>query len=212
MQEQVKEYHVFLRQLVDLQQKLIQAFEAEIKIVPLSLTFPGEFRSQIEGIVRPGRSISQVLRDWPDEITILPLHAWIKPRKGIVQLKGQNWLFEVHGSSQVSFIGLPSGLDMDIIECLKRGQTDVLTDVQGCGPQVEVVYLKGGRTDGVSAWSAWSFIRSKAVVRLQGDVSSQSDHQRLLEKLVIEESLIPYPYPSAEGDRYYVLAESEAGP
>jgi hypothetical protein len=210
MQEQTKEYYVLLRRLVDLQKKLIRAFETEIKIVPLSLAFPGEFRGQIEGIVTPGRPISQILRDWPDGIAILPLHAWVKPRKGIVQLEGQNWLFEVHGSSQVSFIGLPSGLDMDIIKCLKSGQTDVLTDVQGCGPQVEVMYLKGGRTDGVSAWSVWSFMGSEAVAHPQGDVSSQSDHQRLLEELAREGFLIPWPYRSPEGYWYYVLAESEA--
>jgi len=207
VQMRPREYRELLRLLVNLQQKLIYAFEGEVEVVLPPSTFPDELRHQVEHVIRPGLSISQVLCDWPDDVVILPLHLWARPRKGVIQLEGREWLFEIHGSLEVSFGGLPPGLDADTIEHLKMGETDVLDGMQGCGPQVEVKYLKGGRTDGVSAWSVFSFARSKPLADLEGAGISESDHQCLLKRLVEEEFLVPWPYSDA--DRYFVLAEGQ---
>ena len=104
-------------------------------------------------------------------------------------------------------MALPSDLDRQVIEVLKEGRLDVLDDLQGGGPSVEVVYLDGGRRDAVSVWSVSVFAQSfhSSIGSL-----SQSDHERLLADLVRQGFLLPWPDTPAGGDRYFVLAASVA--
>ncbi len=205
---QIEEYRKLLRRLVSLQEKLIQVFERNVQAIPLLPGFPDEFRSQLEGVIKPDHSITQILHEWPNDTTAIPLFAWVKPIKGVVQLEEQSWLFEVHGASQVSFSGLPTGLDTEIMEHLKSGKTDILIGRQAQGGlSVEVEYLQGGRTDGVSAWSVSVFASSSPSPLSE---LSRSDHEHLLEELVTEGFLLPWPHQPAGGDRYFALAERKA--
>jgi hypothetical protein len=203
MQEQIEEYRVLLKQLVSLKQKLVQVFEAKVEVSPLPPDFPDELRRVLKHVVIPGRSVTQVLQLWPTDIGIVPLFVWVGPRTGIVRLEEQNWLFHLHGSSQVSFSGLPSNLDMQVIEALEEGKMNTLVGSQGGGPNVEVVYLKGGRSDVVSAWSVSVFAQS---IRSSVSALFQSDHELLLEDLVREGFLLPWSDPLEGGDRYFMLA------
>jgi hypothetical protein len=137
----------------------------------------------------------------------VPLFVWVRPRIGVVRLEEQPWLFHLHGSSQVSFMALPSDLDRQVIEVLKEGRLDVLDDLQGGGPSVEVVYLDGGRSDAMSVWSVSVFAQS---FRPSASALAESDHERLLEDLAGEGFLLPWPDSPAGGDRYFVLAASAA--
>jgi hypothetical protein len=204
---EIEEYRALLVQLVSLQRKLVQVFERNVQVIPLLSGFPDELRSQFEDIIKPGHSITQILRGWPNDTAAIPLFAWVKPIKGVVQLEEQSWLFEVHGASQVSFSSLPTGLDTEIMDHLKRGKTDILIGKQAQGGlRVEVEYLQGGRTDGVSAWSVFVFAYSSPPPLSE---LSRSDHEHLLGKLVTKGFLLPWPHQPAGGDRYFVLAEEE---
>jgi hypothetical protein len=198
----IEQYKELLRQLLDLQQKLIQAFEAEVELIPLSSDFIDAFGSELNDIVKDGRSISQIVQAWPSQISGLSLLLFVKPRKGVIQLDEQNWLYNIHGSTQVSFISLPSGLDEEVLEQIRKGKTDALIDLPNGGLDVEIQYLKEGRTDCVSAWSVWVFANS--VGSNMGNLSLL-EHENLLEKLAREGFLTRLPQTSIDEGRYFVL-------
>ena len=193
MDEQAREYRTMLRRLVNLQQQLIQVFEKEVEVLPPQPDFASGFGDELADVIRPELPISEILRAWPANVDTVPLVAWVKPRKGVVQFQGRDWLFDIHGCAQVSFVGLPSKL-------------------QGGGPNVAVEYLEGGRTDGISGWSVLLFTGGAGLVRPKAGDLSESDHQRLLEELVREGFLVPGPRPLVGRTRYFVLAEPNQQP
>lgn len=180
MNEKTKDYRTLLRHLVGLQQKLIKVFEKEVKILPLLPTFPEKLRSKLKRTIKPKNSISQILRAWPVDVPIMPLVTWVSPRKGVVTLEGKHWFFDIHGQTQVTFIGLPADLDIEIFSSLQAGNSDILINLTGCGPNVEVQYLQGDRTDSFNVWSVFIFAGS-----IGSNLSnlSQKEHEVFLEQL-----------------------------
>lgn len=204
MTVQIEEYRALLRELVNLQRKLIQVFEAEVRVVSsLPPIFPKDTQAKLEDLIKPERTISQILRAWPDDVGFVTLHLWVRPRMGVIQCEGQNWLFQLHGSIQVAFTGLPSELDIEVLESLKQGKSEVLTDLQGLGPIVDIRYIKDGRADGVSPWTVSLFAES---VGSKASDLSTADHERLMEKLVKDKFLLPWPDYRVEGGSLLVLA------
>jgi hypothetical protein len=201
MQEYLEEYRTLLKRFVDLQQKLTEAFELAIEIVPPS-NLPDPFR-KVESIIKPECSISEILDAWPSNVPLFPFLVWVRPRVGVLQLEDNNWMFNIHGAMEIQFVGLPPELEKTKLESLQKGEMDVLRTVPGCGPVVESTYYEVGRVYGLTAWSALVFVQS---VDSRMSALSLSDHENLVEKLVQEEFLISYPEHTLGGP-HFILAE-----
>ena len=191
---------------MNLQRKLVRRFESEAEIVSLSSRYPpvfGENQAKYEALIKPGRTVSQVLCTWPVDLPwLLPLQLWVRPREGVVQVEGQHWLFQLHGSVEVSSKGLPPGLGTKALELLKEDKREGLTDLRDMGPTIEVTYAKEGRTDSVKSWSMYLFAQS---LHSKASDLTQSDHRRLLEDLARGSLLLPWPSHNLRSS-YYVLA------
>jgi hypothetical protein len=197
MQEHLGEYRILLKRFVDLQQKLVEAFESAVEIVPPS-NLPDPFCG-VESIMKPEYSISEILRTWPSSVPVLPFLVWVRPRVGVLQLEDNNWMFNIHGAMEIQFVGLPSELEETKLESLHKGEMDVLLNIPGCGPVVELMYYEMGQVYGLTTWSAYGFVQS---VDSPMGTLSLSDHGTLLKKLVREGFLISH----TSGDSYFTLA------
>lgn len=197
----LEEYFLLVKHLVNLQQKLIQTFEMKAQVSPRLLDALPKLRDKLKNVIKPGQAISQIFSIWPDDIGVLPLIAWVKPNRGFVQFEHQNWFFNLHGQVEISFLGLPSQLNLNVEDFEESTVIDRLRNLPG-GPSVEVEYLRGGRTDGVSAWSMLVF--SQSIGSKISDLS-QSDHERLLEELVRSGFLYLWPTISVGQGDYFVL-------
>ena len=204
MQEYLGEYRTLLKRFVDLQQKLAEAFESAVEIVPPS-NLPDPF-CEVESIIKPECSISEILRTWPSSVPVLPFLVWVRPRVGVLQLEGNNWMFNIHGAMEIQFVSLPSELEKTKLESLHKGEMDVLRTVPGCGPVVESTYYEMGRVYGLTTWSAWVFVQS---VNSQMAALSLSDHENLVEKLVQEGFLISYPDHTLGGPHFILAADDK---
>jgi hypothetical protein len=201
MPEMVETYYALVRQFVDLQQKLFQAFELELEIVPFPANFLDQFwEGKLKNIIKPEYSVSQILRAWPDDVSWLPLVAWAQPRVGVLQLEGQNWLFASHGLMDVEFTNLPPELDVTILESLTEGRMEALLGIPIKGPVIDTAYFEEGRTDGVLTRSVYVFAQS--VDSIISDLSEE-DHRYWLEQLVKEGLLIPV----RDNVTYYIAGE-----
>ena len=207
MKKKIGKYLAMLDELKSLQEGLVRAFESRVKTIPLLSHIAAKFNGKLDNIVSSEYSISQVLGIWPDDIAILPLFVWVQPTRGIVRFKAQNWLFDIHGSLQVYFTSLPLDLDVREIDFSEMDDRDKLVYLPGSGPNIEVQYLRGGRFDGICAWSVSEFAKS---IGCWASTLSQFEHERILEKLVQEGFLHPWLDLHAEGDRYFVWAKSYA--
>lgn len=203
MSNYLADYRDLLKELVRLQKILIGAFESVVEIIPLD-DLPDAF-SQLETIVQPKFSISDILSAWPQDIPFIPFLAWVRPRVGVFQVEGNDWMFNIHGAMEVQFVGLPPGLEQTKLDPLYEGAMEVLLDIPGCGPVVESKYYEMDRVYGLTVWSAYEFIKS---VNSQVKSISLSDHESLLEKLVQEKFLVSCS-GSVLGVTYFVLADDE---
>jgi hypothetical protein len=212
LEQQIEQYLRLLKALIDLQQKLVSTLEAVVKFEPIP-EYCAEF-------VDPQRTISEIMRDWPDRIMFPHLFQWIKPSQGIIQLQESYWHFYLHGVSDVRFRQLPSNLDIEVLQACREGRTDFLSSLfSTLTPdttserllEVDVTYVTKGRTDSVRAWAVYLFAQS-----LGGNLSwlNQQQHQELLEKLVEKKVLQPIlpevltPLPGlgpGEDDRYFAF-------
>jgi hypothetical protein len=181
MREKLEDYHQLVLNALSLQQELFEAFEAEIEISPDPDLLEIEPFKKLKDILRPGQKVSEILSIWPDDISILPLVVWVKPRVGIFNFKGQIWLFNIHGFLEVQFIGLPSGLEDNVLRRLKAGNIDILHNISKRGPELETSYFSKGRTDGVSDQLMYIYARSTESIF---GALSETEHRELLSELV----------------------------
>jgi hypothetical protein len=210
---------------VSLQQKLVRTFEATVRIdiESIDLTHAPEIYGYLKESVQHGCTISEIVGRWPEHLFFYDILFWVKPTEGFVELEGENWIYQQHGRSEIAFKRLPSGLDVENVEALKKGNEDAwqrlpLRDLL----TVDVTYLEGGRTDGVRAWSVCLFVES--VGSRLGSITLDK-HRELLKRLVKEGILLPAPVLEPKGapspiydlrpgrdDRYFVFAtKSEKG-
>jgi hypothetical protein len=194
----IEAYRDLVARLVDFQRRLIPSFEAQVEIAPLSKGFAFVRGSGRQDTERP---LSQWLRDLPPETKSIPLAALVKPRRGIFDLELKHWLFQIHGSIQVSFLSLPSSLDAQTLKELEVGKSEALVGYVGESVCVDVQYLQDARIDGVSAWSVFTFAASTDSYARH---LSYGEHQQHLEALVLEGFLCRWPTLVAADDKYYV--------
>lgn len=187
-QQKQEEYHKLLRQLVNLQQKLLQVFETEIEVVPPPGLLEKLAGGKLKDIIIPKYSVTEILGAWPEKIPVLPLVTWIVPRVGVVELEDQNWFFNVHGCLEIQFVWLSPQLDQMVLSTLKAGRMDVLKNLPEYGPEVEATYFGRGRTDGISAYSVHIFAASTGSIF--GHLSEE-EHKSLLEEMV-EQGIIEH--------------------
>jgi hypothetical protein len=190
MQEKFKDYRKLIEQVLTLQQKLFQALEGEIEIAPDPGLFEFEMYKKLKAVLRPDRSVTEILRSWPKGISILPLVAWVKPRKGVFYCEDQYWLFNIHGFLEVRFCGLSSGLEASSLERLKAGNMDALHDLSECKPLLSTAYLRNGRTDGLSDQLMYDFSRSTGSKFAE---LSEEDHEKLLDEMIRQGLLVLPP-------------------
>jgi hypothetical protein len=165
------------------------------------LDLPDRFR-RLETIITPGRPISHILRAWPSDVPLVPLSTWVRPRVGILQLEERHWLFNIHDSIEVQFVGLPAELKEAVVEALRAGTMDAIQDLPGCGPIVEATYFGMGRNQGVTTWTVHESAQSTG---FKAGNLSISDHKNSLDELVRDGFLIAWPGPTPE-DPYFVMA------
>jgi hypothetical protein len=212
LEQQIEQYLRLLKELISLQQKLISTLEAVVKIEPIP--------EYCAGFIDPQRTISEIMRDWPDRIMFPHLFQWIKPSQGRVQLQESYWHFYLNGVSEIRFRQLPSNLDTDVLRACREGRANFLSSVfststpdttSGRLLEVDVTYVTKGQTDAVRAWAVYLFAQS-----LGGKLSrlSQQQNKELLEKLVEKKVLQPIvpgvlvPLPGlgpGEDDRYFAF-------
>ena len=197
-----KEYSELLTRYCDLQLKLVQTFESAVEIIPPPPALLDQIPA-LRGAIRPEYSVSQILRAWPKGVLMYPLVAWVKPRVGVFNLEERKWLFNVHGTWQVNFLGLPLEIGERILESLRQEEMSVLKDIPGCGPNVDMTFFGMGSTHGVTAWQMYLFVKSHDPMT---NKLSLSDHESLLDKLFKEGLLVREPdYTPAES--YYAFAD-----
>src|SRR5262249_45347019 len=63
-------------------------------------------------------SIQRQLSKWPEEASFLPPAAWVDPRGGIIEYKGDHWEFAFHGQG-VSFFNCKTNQDVSIEYTIK---------------------------------------------------------------------------------------------
>ncbi|MFC1976631.1 hypothetical protein ACFLXQ_09545 [Chloroflexota bacterium] len=186
--QQVEAYVSLLKQLVKLQGELIQVFEATVKIKPRPEYLPQDF---VEKITQPEQNVSKIVGSWSEHSIFYDMMWWIEPVEGFVLLEEEIWVYQLHGQTEITFKRLPSSLDVEEIEALKRGNkkawqnlplTELLT--------VDVAYLEGGRVDGVRAWSVYLFAESVGSKLGKLDLD---EHRETLKKLVEKDVLLPAP-------------------
>jgi len=194
----IEAYRDLVARLVDFQRTVIPSFETQVKIGPLPKGFAIVRGSGRQDTKQP---LSRWLRDLPPETKSIPLAALVRPRRGIFDLEFKRWLFQIHGSIQVSFLSLPSSLDAQALKQLEVAKSEALVGYAGESVCVDVQYLQGARIDGVSAWSVFIFAASRDsyVRRL-----SYGEHQQHLEALVLEGFLCRWPTLVEADDQYYV--------
>ncbi len=188
MKIHLEEYLIFLTELVNLQQVLVQLFEKQVEITPPPDNFLKTFEEgELKTVFNSNDSVSSIISNWPSGRAFIPLVVWTRPRIGIVQLKNQDWVFSAHGQATIQFVGLPFGLSEEVLQSFRDGKIDTLLNLPEYGPEVDVVYSDEGRTDGISATSVYDFARSsdskfKKII--------QADHQELLETMAQKSLLI----------------------
>jgi hypothetical protein len=199
MREQLREYHLFLKQLVELQKKLITVFEETVEIDPTVVKrleevtkndARGSEWKRMAAKLQSNRTVSEIVAElWLEGLPRIPMTVWLKPRTGLMQFEGDHWLFQMHGSNEVLFQRLPSGLDTETLAELQKGKIEVLANVlETVGtanpdplPHIDVTYLEKGRTDGVRAWAAYLYAAS---INAKLGHIDENDHEDLMEELV----------------------------
>ena len=186
MRQELEEYHQLVLRVLNLQKKLFQTFEETVEIIP----FPGflelgEFEG-LKDVLKPKYTVSEILHNWPDDISILPLVTWVGPRKGVFQSDGKNWFYNIHGFLEVQFVCLPSNIEDSILKRLKAGESDAMLDLQECGLEMETSYFGNGRTDGVFDQLMHVYTSS---IGSTFSTLSEKEHQKLLIELVKENVL-----------------------
>jgi hypothetical protein len=186
--QQLEEYVSLLKQLVRLQGKLIQSFETIVRIKPRP-----EFLSQdfMEKIAQSGQNVSKIVGSWSEYSICYDMMLWIEPVEGFVQLEQEIWIYQLHGQTEITFKRLPSDMEIEEIEALKRNDKKVwqnlpLTELL----TVDVAYLEGGRVDGVRAWSVYLFAKTVGSDFGKHDLG---DHREMLKELVEKGILLPAP-------------------
>jgi hypothetical protein len=203
MQNKAENYHILLKQLVNLQKRLLQVFETSVEVVPPPVEFLDRFEAgKLKNAIIRDLSITEILRSWPVGISVFPLVTWVRPRKGIVELERQIWFFSVHGHLEITFIRLPVEIEEEKIKALRSGEVEVLLGLSGLGPEIEAAYFGKGRKDGVSVQAMYLFARSS---NSQLTDLSEGEHEELLEELVRQGFLVR----ALEHPFYFVLATNE---
>ena len=106
MPQQLEAYQKLLQQLMDLEQQLMCAFEAQVKIHPPPREFLELYRPKFDHIDWANSTISQLLTVWPQDVHFAIVLLLSKQMTGVIVLNGQHWLFSAHGSDEVSFTHL----------------------------------------------------------------------------------------------------------
>ncbi len=181
MDKKFEEYDKLIEKVLNLKQKLFQAFEAEIEIAFDPGLLELENYKKLKDVLKPGRLVSEILHIWPIDVEIIPLVVWTKPRNGIFHYEGQNWFFAIHGFLEVRFYGLPSELEDSVLQRLKAGEIGVLRDLPECRPVLSAAYLRNGRTDGISDQLMYDFAQS---IGSKFAELSEKDHEELLKEMV----------------------------
>jgi hypothetical protein len=197
----MREYSEFLKRLVNLQSQLIQVLEEDVETVEILYDLPEQIKSKVNNIIRSYPEISRILRFWPTEVSRIPLHIWVTPKKGDFQKEEQSWHFDIHGFAQVSFIALSTEASEEV-EIIKTDENNLVPGLPSTS-NVEVTYLEGGRFDGISAWSVFQFTQT---TNSKFGNLSQIEHEALLENLANEEVLQRWPSWGPGADRYYIFA------
>ncbi len=178
-----QDYFKIVKKSIDLQKRLISKFESTVEIsssLPEFLNLPDKVFDKISN-----HKISQLFRLYPNETQSLSLSIFVTPRKGVLELDNRNWLFQIHGSTEVSFLQLSKSIKPAMLEQVKQGKVDILLGTSH-DLAVEVQYLKDGRVDGADSWSMFLFTSS---MKIQRNHMSQDEHQLLLEQLVKQDIL-----------------------
>jgi hypothetical protein len=59
-------------------------------------------------------SIPEQIKQWPDDIPLLPLPLWVEPQKGSIEVDNEKWEFFFHGSQGLSFTNIRTEQDVSI--------------------------------------------------------------------------------------------------
>ena len=209
MLQQLDAYQKLLQRLVDLQQQLMRAFEAQMELVlpPYLIEYYESIMGHVDWVDLSMRQIFSLLSEWSDRGVLFSLTSLLKQRKGVITVNGQHWSFDAHGPDEICFTHLSPTLDVHLLEQLKQGKTNVLRGVDswyGGGGDVESQY---GRFDAVRAWAAYLFARS---IECPFRHLSESEHQALLEALVDKGVLVPWPRGSSRSYFVFAAANGEA--
>lgn len=204
-----QDYFLLVKQVIQFQQELIPAFEEAVNVVqPENLLSSGHppFIAMANAIA-PNKKVHQVIRDWPADLSHYPMVGWVKPSKGIIQVKLQSWFFQLHGSQQVSFHAIPDSLVSVVLKRLENNQPALLReDFVNREPYlfIDVTYLKHGKTDGVRAWSMYLYSEYGQIFR---DSSiSHDQHKEYLINLVKLGLLDEVP---GEDEHHYLIKEKQ---
>lgn len=89
------EYLLMLRKLISLQTQLVDSVDQIVRLKPVELN--GLLFSPTT------KTIASQLESWPKNLIIFPLHAWVEPNRGEINLNGSSWLFSYTGQG-ISFL------------------------------------------------------------------------------------------------------------
>ena len=193
-------YYKLIRQFVDLQDKLISAFESIVEISP-----PADLLKvfKLEALFQQRSSISEILGNWPTNVPILALLVWVKPNQGVLQIEKRNWVFRLHGTLEILFTRLPAGIDDRTLNTLKNGEINLMANfvnLADFGPSVEGIYSSKDKR-GFSNRTLYTYTQSIASWK---DKLTLSDHEIMLEKLA-NENLIYRETEVNQGEILYLL-------
>jgi len=200
MNTEIKEYTAFLKKFIILQGQLIQEFEKHIKTVEIFYEFPEQLKADINILIGSHQNISDILHFWSPEISRIPLHIWITPKKGGFRIGEQLWHFDIHGFAQISFIARSSEVSKEA-KIIKIDENNLVPGLPSSN-NVEVTYLEGGRYDGISTWSVFRFAHANGS---KFGSLSQVEHEVFLENLVAENVLQQWPTWGSETGKHYVF-------
>jgi len=176
-----------VRSYFELQRKLVSRFESVINIKTPSNELLHSFPHL--SILNEEKNVSHIVESWPIGKVLYPMSAWVEPRKGIIDIDSQKWLYVVHGSLEISFQGIPDNLVKE-----HRSKAILIDNIEGekLGPVVEISYNLGSDVNkylGGTLWQIYIFINSVANRNV-----TESDVLDFLNNLVDEKKLIKVVY------------------
>jgi hypothetical protein len=190
MTDQAEKYLEFLKSMRSLREKLIDVFEKTVNIQPFP-SFIDQLRKTFTGA--DDNFLERLKSGRPDDLTdnAIPMIAWIKPRRGIIQVENCYWQYFLHDSNEVGFQKLPAGIEVELLRAaLQADDTKAVQDILMSEkdtteilPNLDVTYLQGGRTDGFRAWAVYLYTNS---VGSEFSKLDNYEHENLLRELIDE--------------------------